>query len=939
MLYFSNGTEMDGLQDELTQKFLAACSKGDYETLESVIKQSTSTVTVPLDLLQAKNTKGFTGLDEALMLGQMDSIVLILEHGKIQIDSQQMRSVLFPAICSVGDIQIVVKILEMVSEEELLGLLKTVSGGKSALDWAIQREHLDLCKVMLEHAMVKQASGLNLLAGLFPCVGMFSDVGLAEKILDSSSCEDQKTLLRAQTKKGRTAISVACRFGHEKVVLYLLECSKHCGIQEEMILQARVGPNWSSLHYACYKGHNHCINAVLESVPKGLWRQLMHSKDSFGMTPLHLCVKYHAGCCSVHLLSHLGCNELRDLLYMRDMFGNQPLAYAEKSTLDAFISHELGHSHEGHEPLPLMTICAIKNKFGFSYFHYEDKTSKSLKVLNQYMKKHLHFDRTLHECFPEICRETKSVSCSHAARDNPLTVIGETGNMALISHPYIQTYLNACWTSFVRYIFYTDLTLYLVFFGLLCSFVSSHRFVKDMTPSNDTTISNEEHEPYVLSESLEPPLPIFSEICRGGTMVLAIFALIFEGLQMKTKKRHYFTHMENYGDLSIFIGALTITIFPLCTGHYTALIHAIGCILIVCSAIRASWTLSHVPYIGGMFRMLFAIVWKVFIFSPVLLFFVLTFALIMHNLLHNQEPFSHIGLAVMKTMAMTVGELDFGAIFFDHANHSTFEIMAFIIFDIFLVVMTISMMNLLIGIAVGDISDLSKEGEQSKFRSKVDLVLQFSYMFPGISGRMHKRKLCDLMGWRPQNVWKYEEWFETENQEVEDKFLEYMGELESWHNLYAHNHDGCEPEGEPSHEHGGGHEHEHEGGHEHGGGHERELKGVHEHGGGHEHEKGGRHGHGAGGGHGGKEEHSQEHGQGEGYTHSHGHEERHKHEKGHDHGKGHDHKGPSHTGHGMQHQADVTKTLASVMAQLKDMKEDIKAIKIQVDKIEANVVL
>ena len=331
--------------------------------------------------------------------------------------------------------------------------------------------------------------------------------------------------------------------------------------------------------------------------------------------------------------------------------------------------------------------------------------------------------------------------------------------------------------------------------------------------------------------------------------------------------------------------------------------------------------------------MLFAIVWKVFIFSPVLLFFVLTFALIMHNLLHNQEPFSHIGLAIMKTMAMTVGELDFGAIFFGHANHSTFEIMAFIIFDIFLVVMTISMMNLLIGIAVGDISDLSKEGEQSKFRSKVDLVLQFSYMFPGISERMHRRKLCDLMGWRPQNVWKYEEWFETENQEIEDKFLEYMGELESVHNLYAHNHEGCEPEGEPSHEHGGGAGHEHAGGdgHEHAGG------GRHEHAGGdgHEHKHGaeGEHSH----EHGGSHEHGEEHG----HVGSHGHEHGRKHEGKHDHGKSHDHMeghGQKGLGHGAELGA-VTKTLAAVMSELKSMKEDIQAIKIQVDKIEANVVL
>ena len=55
--------------------------------------------------------------------------------------------------------------------------------------------------------------------------------------------------------------------------------------------------------------------------------------------------------------------------------------------------------------------------------------------------------------------------------------------------------------------------------------------------------------------------------------------------------------------------------------------------------------------------------------------------------------------------------------------------------------MTVSMMNLLIGIAVGDIGELRQQSDQDTFRSKVDLILQYNYMFQSISSKLHQQDL------------------------------------------------------------------------------------------------------------------------------------------------------------------------------------------------------
>ena len=133
-----------------------------------------------------------------------------------------------------------------------------------------------------------------------------------------------------------------------------------------------------------------------------------------------------------------------------------------------------------------------------------------------------------------------------------------------------------------------------------------------------------------------------------------------------------------------------------------------------------------------MFTMMFRVIGKVCIFIPVFATFTMTFALCFHTLIQVQQPFSNVGYSIIKTIGMTIGDLDLSDIFFSEnaTERPPFYILSCILFVVFLGIMTISAMNLLVGIAVGDINELSADSEVIAFNKIVDVTMESRAMRP-----------------------------------------------------------------------------------------------------------------------------------------------------------------------------------------------------------------
>ncbi len=343
--------------------------------------------------------------------------------------------------------------------------------------------------------------------------------------------------------------------------------------------------------------------------------------------------------------------------------------------------------------------------------------------------------------------------------EHPLTAIGNSGHLALIKHPFVQMYVDILWHSLARKVFYVHLALYLLFLITFCVFVASHEILENVT-SYETIGSNaskvtihyrlgDEQNNTVSYKSINmkygTPSVKIRLLSASSNILLSLIGVVFEGLRFKTKGRAYWREIENILDLLIFTSCLCLTSTAVFSCN--CFVHVFQCVLLVVIAIRASVILTPLKFVGYKFRMLLAVAMNVLKFIPVLVFFLIVFSVIFKSLLGDRLPFSNLGVSFIKTIAMFVGELNIDDLFLVDVNLKSQDIVALLMLIFFLGIMAISMMNLLIGVAIGDVEKLGQVVEQLTFKSKVDLILQYSFMFPKMNRRIHDKMLQNVSLW------------------------------------------------------------------------------------------------------------------------------------------------------------------------------------------------
>ena len=291
----------------------------------------------------------------------------------------------------------------------------------------------------------------------------------------------------------------------------------------------------------------------------------------------------------------------------------------------------------------------------------------------------------------------------------------------LIQHRYTKEYLHACWVAYGRYFFFTNIVLYAMVLLMLTTFVVSHQF--DMNGTSNTDLV------FTKASWIHPVVIVL--------IFFSLLTLVYEILQIITKRYRYFYEIHNYVDLIV---CLTSLFLPISSLHidYNMWHHRIGAIVMCLAWVNATWMITRVPsrydtrfgqFLGKIiltFNMLFYVMRRGCFVIPVFAMLTMAFALCFHTVFQMQEPFSTIGNSLLRTIGMTIGELDMVSTFFlDSESESlSFKAISCVLFTIFLYMMTISAMNLLVGMAVGDINELSDKGEVVAFETLVELILE-----------------------------------------------------------------------------------------------------------------------------------------------------------------------------------------------------------------------
>ncbi len=279
-----------------------------------------------------------------------------------------------------------------------------------------------------------------------------------------------------------------------------------------------------------------------------------------------------------------------------------------------------------------------------------------------------------------------------------------------------------------RKYFFLSLLLYVFLLLSLTFFVLSHHY--ESTSGQNSTLEGK----FVM------PVEKGTYVSQALLMITAILSLIVELYMMIGRFTYYWTTVDNISDFLITVACLAVSIFPLVT-EYQPWIHQIGIVAVTIAWINFIWMLTKIPLFDSYYRkrvslmcvMLFHVMGKVCMFLPIYLAFILTFSGAFQIVFQTHDTFSHLGFAVMKTIAMTIGEIEFNDMFFkDNAGQSTpHYTFSFVLLAFFLIIMTISAMNLLIGVAVGDIRKLQENSEILAFQILIDRIFEYQAMAEG----------------------------------------------------------------------------------------------------------------------------------------------------------------------------------------------------------------
>jgi len=138
------------------------------------------------------------------------------------------------------------------------------------------------------------------------------------------------------------------------------------------------------------------------------------------------------------------------------------------------------------------------------------------------------------------------------------------------------------------------------------------------------------------------------------------------------------------------------------------------------------------PKLGIYVVMFTSILYTFLKFFVIYVLFLVAFALSFYTLLHDPQrtvpAFGAPGRAIVKTGVMMIGEFDFDDLF--NSPDSAVPGVTWFIFIVFVIVMTLILMNLLIGLAVDDIKGVQEQAVLERQAMLVDLAMDVEKALP-----------------------------------------------------------------------------------------------------------------------------------------------------------------------------------------------------------------
>ncbi|RDD41198.1 Transient receptor potential cation channel subfamily A member 1 [Trichoplax sp. H2] len=309
----------------------------------------------------------------------------------------------------------------------------------------------------------------------------------------------------------------------------------------------------------------------------------------------------------------------------------------------------------------------------------------------------------------------------------PLKLMVENNRVRLLQHPLIQTYLTRKWNSGAQYVFLLNVAVYLQFVIMLTLYITGLPRIAFHNIRCNGTIQNVSSNVSTPNQiKLDPYLSAYQIF----VFVMTCICMGKECFQMHHKGLSYFSEISNFLEWALYLSTLYFMLplyyVPLCLQiemGAVAIFFAWFDLIIYLQRMK----LGNIGLYVIMFNSVFVTVLKVL---PLFIFFVTAFGLAFYILLHKNEPFSEGHLSIIKMVYMTLGEFDFANVFLDSQHKVNFGVLAVLLCVIMCFIMNITLMNLLIGLAVGDIDQVRQNANMQRLAETVQFLTDTENSIP-----------------------------------------------------------------------------------------------------------------------------------------------------------------------------------------------------------------
>ncbi|ULT95578.1 hypothetical protein L3Y34_004351 [Caenorhabditis briggsae] len=380
-------------------------------------------------------------------------------------------------------------------------------------------------------------------------------------------------------------------------------------------------------------------------------------------------------------------------------------------------------------------------------------------------------------------------------RNHPLKMMANAEKLSLLSHPLSMALLKYKWNRLGRVMYYSALFIYLLFIISLTEFVRHTKAPYNVPMGNDTYYESSFFEDNETCPQIDIQKPDF--FWKRIAQILAICQIGIEFFQLYQRKFAYLTNWENWIDCFIYSTALlTVYDFTECSSTSGVRLNwqwLLAALCIFFGWINLLFMIRKLPRFGIFVVMFVDIVKTFFRFFPVFVLFIIAFSSSFYVILQNRPEFSTIFVSPIKTTVMMIGEFEFTGIFHGDSDSHTEKMfgpahnaVAGVLFFCFCIIMTILLMNLLVGLAVDDIKGVQEKAELKRLAMQVDLVLQIEASIHFFITRMKKYPTNRFAHYPLGSQSRFGIWWtnfrkrfglNTSNDDESDMLMEYESEI------------------------------------------------------------------------------------------------------------------------------------------------------------------